>query len=631
MIRNKKNKEVFSISTILSLLIIVAMVVVMCISKSIPHKLSALGVLIATVILLIDTGKQRRLAAEKDELQSENKEIRDIIASANMGTWRIELVENREPRMYVDDTMKRLLGIEGQERTPEQTYTDWFEKINPQAVASVLESVEKMQQGNFDENTYLWEHPLKGTRYVRCGGTAEKILGGFILSGYHYDVDEVVREDQAKVEQLHKALDEKNEYYSTLGTLEGIFYSMHVINLLDDTVEEFNSKNEVKEIVNHRDGATEMMVQVMSLTTVDEHRDAALEFTDLTTLSDRMKGKKLISQQFIGKSTGWFLASFIAMETDEMNRPTKVIYTTRIIDDIKKEEERLIKKAQTDELTGLLNRRAYEEDIYEHNDKPEQDEFIYISLDVNGLKVVNDSKGHMAGDELIIGACQCMRRILGPYGRLYRIGGDEFVAILTSNTKNITKLLSDFDKEIAGWTGSLLSSISISYGWINKDEEPGASVRQLGAIAEARMYEAKDAFYKEKGFDRRGQRDAHKALCDLYTKILKINITDDTFEVVNMDITEQTTDKGFADTISGWLSGFGKSGQVHSDDLENYLKKTDLEYLKNYFREGKTSISIFYRRKYAEGFKQVAMDMIPADDYTPDNQTLYLYVKDIDM
>ncbi|MBQ0042952.1 MAG: hypothetical protein KBS85_06520 [Lachnospiraceae bacterium] len=83
--------------------------------------------------------------------------------------------------------------------------------------------------------------------------------------------------------------------------------------------------------------------------------------------------------------------------------------------------------------------------------------------------------------------------------------------------------------------------------------------------------------------------------------------------------------------ISGWLTGFGKSGQVHQDDLEGYLQKTDLEFLSNYFKESKTSISIQYRRKYADGFKQVAMDMIPADDYSTENQTLFLYVKNIDI
>lgn len=587
-------------------------------------------VMYATYMLLLNMKKRKDLASEKASLQEENAEIRDIIASANMGIWRIEDFEGEEPRMFVDDTMKQLLGIDDEELTPEKVYSEWFLKITEDALDSVIQSVSRMKDGSFDENTYLWNHPSKGRRYVRCGGTAIKQDGGYVLRGYHYDVDDVVREDQAKVEMLKEALDEKNEYYSTLGTLEGIFYSMHVVDLVNDTVVEFNSKDNVREFVNQKNGAVEMMKHVMTALTKEEYKQDALEFTDLTNLANRMRNKKIISKQLVGKDTGWFLASFITMEADDTGRPTKVIYTTRVIDEEKRQQESLIRKTQTDELTGLYNRRAYEEDIYAHNDTPDEDEFIYISLDVNGLKVVNDTNGHMAGDELIIGACRCMKKSLGPYGKLYRIGGDEFVAILFCNSVKLNEILADFDDTIQNWSGDLVDSLSISYGWISKYEQPDYSVRQLGAVAEERMYEAKSLHYKQSGVDRRGQKDAHKALCDLYTKILKINITDDTYQIVNMDVGEQTSEKGFDDSISGWLQGFGMSGQVHSDDLKDYLNKTDLRYMSGYFTGNKTSLHIFYRRKYEDGFKQVMMEIIPANDYTDDNQSLFLYVKNID-
>ncbi len=588
-------------------------------------------ILYAAHVILRNIKIRKNMAEEKDKLQLENIEIRDIISSANMGIWRIELIDGEEPRMYVDDTMSMLLGIDGKSTTPEKTYTEWFSNITEEAVPSVLSSVEKMQKGYFDENTYLWKHPTKGVRYVRCGGTSKKLNNGYILRGYHYDVDDVVREDQAKVVMLQETLQEKNEYYSTLGTLESIFYSMHVIDIMEDTAVEFNSKNEVREIVNHQDGAMAMMTHVMSATMTDEFKDEALSFTDLSTLADRMKGKKIISKQLLGKHVGWILASFITMDTDDEGRPTKVIYTTRVIDEEKKQEEKLLRKTQTDELTGLYNRRAYEEDIYAHNDTPEEDDFNYISLDVNGLKVINDNQGHMAGDELIIGACQCMKKCLGPYGRLYRIGGDEFVAIIGCTQQKIKEVLADFDETIANWSGELVNSMSISYGYVSKEEKPELSVRQLGAIAEKRMYAAKEAHYRKAGFDRRGQKDAHKALCDLYTKILRINVSDDSYQIVNMDIDEKTLEKGFADSISEWFISFGESGQVHPDDLEEYLRCTSLKYIRDYFNSDKSSLHIFYRRKFGNEFKQVMMEMIRANDYSADNQSLFLYVKNIDI
>lgn len=574
--------------------------------------------------------KLQEMAKQQLENDAKLGEIRDIIASANMGMWRIDIIENEEPKMYADETMKRLLGIEGQERTPEKTYDDWFYNITPEAVPSVLNSVERMEQGYFDENTYLWKHPQKGVRYVRCGGTSKTIPGGYSLQGYHYDVDEVVRKNQAQMLKLKKALEEKKEYYDTLGALGDIFYSIHVIDLTRDEVVEIGAKNEVKEIANSQSNATLKMEKIMNSVISYEYKESALAFADLRTIADRMKNKTILSMELVGIHIGWFLASFITMEKDADGRPTKVIFTTRIIDEEKKQQEKLIRKSQTDELTGLMNRRAYEEKIFEHNGMPEEDKFIYMSIDANGLKVVNDSLGHAAGDELLIGVAQCMKNGLGPYGHLYRTGGDEFVAILFCDDNEIKQVLADFDDMVANWRGSIIDGLSVSYGWVNKYEMPDASTRQLEAVADKRMYEAKSAYYRKKGVDRRGQQDAHRALCELYTKILRINLTDDSYLIVNMDTMEQTADKGFSEKISEWLTSFGKSGQVHPDDLSEYLRLTDLRYMSEYFESGKTSLHVFYRRKYPDGFKQVMMEIIPANDYSKTNQSLFLYVKNID-
>lgn len=56
--------------------------------------------------------------------------------------------------------------------------------------------------------------------------------------------------------------------------------------------------------------------------------------------------------------------------------------------------------------------------------------FVYVTADLNGLKGANDTLGHAAGNELIRGAADCLRAAFGAFGDIYRIGGDEFAAIL---------------------------------------------------------------------------------------------------------------------------------------------------------------------------------------------------------
>ncbi len=421
---------------------------------------------------------------------------------------------------------------------------------------------------------------------------------------------------------------EKEEQYRILSSLADIFYSVHVIDLVNDTVIEFNARDAVKEIVNRYNGAKDQMIKVISTVTVDEHRDAALDFTDLTTVSERMKGKKTISAQYVGVSTGWYLAMFIAIETDDEEKPTKVIFTTRVIEEEKRQEESLTFQARTDELTGLFNRRAYEEDIYEMSDIPEK--FVYIALDVNGLKVVNDTIGHAAGDELITGASDCMKKILGPHGKLYRTGGDEFAAIAFVSEEEIKTILEEFEKCTGSWSGNLIDSLTVSYGYVSREEGIANTMPKYAVEADKRMYQAKAAYYRKKGVDRRGQQDAHRALCETYTKILKVNLSDDSYQIINMLEEERASSKGFSDSISTWLQEFGKSGQVHADDLESYLEKTNINYIRNYFKQKNSTLIILYRRKFGEVYKQVMMEMIPANDYSEDNQTIFLYVKNIE-
>ena len=96
------------------------------------------------------------------------------------------------------------------------------------------------------------------------------------------------------------------------------------------------------------------------------------------------------------------------------------------------EKEKLIYTSNTDELTRCLNRHAYENDMKKLN---LSEEWVYISADLNGLKQTNDSYGHMAGDELICAAADCMRDSFHEYGKVYRIGGDEFAVIITAESK----------------------------------------------------------------------------------------------------------------------------------------------------------------------------------------------------
>ena len=91
-------------------------------------------------------------------------------------------------------------------------------------------------------------------------------------------------------------------------------------------------------------------------------------------------------------------------------------------------------------------------------------EWAYISLDLNGLKQTNDLLGPSARDEPICAASNCMKFAFAPYGKIYRIGVDEFVVWIQYSVSNLDSILQGFDATIHEWHGKHLNSISVSYG-----------------------------------------------------------------------------------------------------------------------------------------------------------------------
>ena len=410
-----------------------------------------------------------------------------------------------------------------------------------------------------------------------------------------------------------------------LDAIANSYYSMHLFDLVDNCMEDYIESEIINRLVTDRNDGQGAINEVMSASVTTDFYDDVMKFVDFSTLSERMAKSNSISMDFVGKFHGWTRAAFISIERDENGNQSKVMYVTKIIDEDKKKEQEMFANSYTDELTKLFNRRAYENDI----NQPEINSAnkIYVSVDVNELKVTNDNLGHEAGDELLVGVAQCMKRCFGPYGKVYRVGGDEFVVILYATDVQLENIKKDFERTVAEWKGKLIDGLTVACGYVPLREFPELDIHEIAKVADERMYKAKAEFYSNKGVDRRGQAAAHTALCNLYTKILKVNLTQDTYSIVNMDFSEQTKVKGFADTISEWLTEFGKSGQVHEEDLDKYLEKTNIDYLKKYFQSGKSSLTIQYRRKSGDVFKPATMEMITADDYSADNQSLFLYVK----
>lgn len=130
-----------------------------------------------------------------------------------------------------------------------------------------------------------------------------------------------------------------------------------------------------------------------------------------------------------------FLEDIKAPIFGEENEIIGVVGTSRDITERKKLEDKLTYLSYRDKLTGLYNRTYFDKVSKEYN-KNKEDIISIIMGDMNGLKIVNDSLGHLEGDRFIVEIAKIIKKVVKDKGEVVRWGGDEIVVILKGIDKD---------------------------------------------------------------------------------------------------------------------------------------------------------------------------------------------------
>ena len=157
--------------------------------------------------------------------------------------------------------------------------------------------------------------------------------------------------------------------------------------------------------------------------------------------------------------------------------------------------EYIKKQAYVDALSLVGNRSSYVMKIKQIDlDSP----FAVILYDINGLKYINDNYGHETGDKTIIAIADILKDTFVEES-IFRIGGDEFVILLTQVDKDITSqiFISVVEKiEAFNELHELPLEISVSKGIAFYDAKTDKSYEDVFNRADENMYEDKEEFYR---------------------------------------------------------------------------------------------------------------------------------------
>lgn len=282
-------------------------------------------------------------------------EIRELLEESQIGLWKVEFGDNIEPRFYADDEMDKLLGLEG-EVTPEERYLFHRGHIHPDDL-EIFDDYAKGLVTGLAEVTYRYIHPTLGEMYVRCNGKRDNSVTDIIsIKGTHQNISNTIRIEKDKVAE--RRLAEKNlkleEQLDIIQTFGKIFNSSYYIDMRDGSFVELSTSSERVQRIIGSNGDAQDKFEAMCKYIVDpDMADDMREFTDLSTINERLKGKKYLSRQFFDVGDSWAEGYFIAAKRNDRDECEHLIWATRSIKEIKEKElaiqaelQEAIKKAQ---------------------------------------------------------------------------------------------------------------------------------------------------------------------------------------------------------------------------------------------------------------------------------------------
>lgn len=123
--------------------------------------------------------------------------------------------------------------------------------------------------------------------------------------------------------------------------------------------------------------------------------------------------------------------------------------------------------------------------------------------------------------------------------------------------------------------------------------------------------------------------DTLTTVSTLYDKLIRINLTNNTYKPVLVDADDQERLVGGVINMYEWWASYSKDGNIAAEDVDAFSIMTKSGDLQKHFAEDSTPISFRYRRKVGDEFRCVRLEIAPSVEYSEDNQVLLLSLKDV--
>ncbi len=376
---------------------------------------------------LLEQEKKANLKTKKayDRLNKETQAMQLIHSLISSGPWTIDFDENGKiGKCNWSQTFIELLGFSDKKDFPD-TLEAWSSRLYEDDKPKVMKAFMDAINDPTGKTVYDVEYRLltrdRGWRWFHAAGSILRKEDGSPISyiGLFSDIDDVKKKEQELEEQFNivQALSRDFANILSIDVSSKIFKPIKLQGFvpkyyLDDNNTDSSYDKFINEYIENR----------VLQDDVDFMRNA----TNLETVIEKLKESEEYVSSYrvmIEGDIHFYQFKFIKLEKDT------IIVGFKNIDELvkaAKEKEKLIALSETDRMTKLLNRVSGESkiaDMLKHGRGG-----LFMLLDVDKFKSINDNYGHDVGDKVIISVANCLKKAFREEDIVFRLGGDEFSA-----------------------------------------------------------------------------------------------------------------------------------------------------------------------------------------------------------
>lgn len=265
---------------------------------------------------------------EPDE-KAQLERLKIILASTQVGTWEIYFEEGKN-RLLPDDRMKKILGFTDA-MTPEEMFNEYETRVHPQDKYARDQYVYKLNVDQRGECTYRWVHPTKGVVWLRSGGARVVSDDPDVLhaNGFLYDVTPQMTKE-IRSNHIIKTFAKTYDFINYVNLEEDTFYTYAENEITDEALLDVLMAGTASQAISI--GLQEIVC--------DEHRAKMTEFTDLSTINERMQQGNVLVCEYQDQRGVWYEFSYTVAERKKDGSIKHLLWAVRLIDSEKQVELR---------------------------------------------------------------------------------------------------------------------------------------------------------------------------------------------------------------------------------------------------------------------------------------------------